>query len=181
MIIIEEADAGGNQFESSSKNINYTIFRGIGKILHRKNLEETSESSAENRSRVEGEKSLPPHLAKRGLQRPALGFNTDELAAKIPLSADFIIAYLFQNYLELFKIKSMSASFEQSFDALESISENFMCADQLSRKAGVCDLGCGAESKMKEMSSLIAIRSILFNMWFGDRDNDNDFSKSSKS
>lgn len=187
MIVIEDADAdaengGTNQLESSSKNINYTIFRGIGKILHRKNLDESEATkSEENRGRVEGEKSLPAHLAKRGYQRPALAFNTDELAMKIPLSADLIIAYLFQNYLDLFKVKAATqrASFEQTFDALESIADNFMCADFVSRKAGLADVGYGSENKLKEISSLIVTRSLLFNMWLGDG-GDND-SKSSKS
>lgn len=189
MILIEENNNGKenhDQLESSSKNINYTIFRGIGKILHRKNLDERSntESEENRRARVDGEKSLPAHLAKRGYQRPALGFNSDELATKIPLSTELIIAYLFQNYLDLFKVKALAAraTFEHTFDSLDSIAEHFMCADYVSRRAGVCDLGCGAESKLKEMASLIAIRSILFNMYLG-ADNDSDslsISKSSK-
>lgn len=167
-----EASGGTNNLENSSKNINYTIFRGIGKILHRKNMDENecSKWTDQDRERIEGEKRLPLHLKTH--QRPALGFNTDELAAKIPLSADYIVAYLFQNYLELFKVKSSSAnaSFDQTFEALESIAENFICADFVGRRAGSYDLGCGAESKLKEIAGLVAIRSLLFNMWFGETD-----------
>lgn len=174
-VIIVNEDSNSNEtnnLESSSKNVNYTIFRGIGKILHRKNVDEseTSKWSEETRARAEGEIRLPAHLKQACQQRPALGFNTDELAAKIPLSADLIIAYLFQNYLDLFKVKAAAAQtpFEQTFAALDSIAENFMCADFVSRKASTIDLGSGAESKLKELASLVAIRSVLFNMWFGE-------------
>lgn len=164
-----------NQFESSSKNISYTIFRGLGKILHRKNLNEAEAS----RDLVEAEKRLPAHLKQAGKQRPVLATNTDELVGKIPLSSDLLIAYLFQNYLDMFKVKASNArvNFETSFDALESLTEHFMCADQVNRRVGASELGCGSESKLREMASQIAIRSVLFNMWFGENDSSGDESK----
>lgn len=128
----DESNSQSNYFGSSFKDQNFSIFRGLGKILHRKNLDSTNS----NDERFNWEKKLPKHLMKK-YERPPLASNPDEIYDKLPLSSDSIMSYLHQNYADIFNVKSSSADFDQKFDALNAISENFINSDIINKKV-VC-------------------------------------------
>lgn len=158
---VKSASGQKSSLELNSKNINYSIFRGIGKILHRKNLDPSESTYA---SKLQAEKTLPDHLKAQNKQRLPLSYDPDDLYGKIPLGADTIIMYLFQNYLEIYKLKSQNRNFYDTFEGLESISEHFMLADQMSRRSYQYESNESSEGRLKELATLTMIRCMLYNM-----------------
>jgi hypothetical protein len=163
------ANKSENMFiESSYKDLNLNIFRGLGKILHRKRLEEDDEN------KVNVEKNLPEHLKQRKYERYPMSCDPEEVVKKIPLYSDSMLLYLHQNFLELFHIKCENSTlhrnnFDQTFESLDSIMNGFLVADQLNRTFTQCEYTYNVQSgKLKEISSLMAIRSLLFNFNFDE-------------
>lgn len=143
-------------FESGSKDSNFSIFRGIGKILHRKNVDSTFEQF-----------KIPSHLAI--FKRPHLNTDPEEIYDKLSLSSDQILSYLHQNYIDIFNIKSSSADFDTQFDALIKINENFIYSDIINKTSVLFESGTNTgnqEARLKEISASLTIRSILFNFYF---------------
>lgn len=155
-VVKKKARVTQNCFDSGFKDPNYSIFRGLGKVLHRKNSETASNT----------DEYLPKHLNR--FYRPELGTDPDDIYEKLPLSSDLILAYLHQNYADIFNAKSSSADFEQKFAALGHISDSFIMADMINKKSGLFEIsGSGnQEARLKEISAVIAIRSVLFNFYF---------------
>ena len=135
---------------------------GIGKILHRKNLE----VNEANKARHETEKQLPIHLKQ--FEREPMNINPEDIYNKINLSPDLILMYLYQNYIEMFKAKSQAAgqTDEEKLKALCAISENFLASDLINQKSNLVELRSAQDQRIKEISSLISMRSVLFNFNF---------------
>ena len=145
---------------SQKKDANFSIFRGLGKILHRKHLD--NDNDLENRIKIESK--LPKKFSK--YQRKPMSVEPEEILSKLPISQDLTIQYLHQNYLDFFNLKSESADFDIKFDCLNNINDNFIISDQIMSKLN--SIESGNSMKYKEISSLISIRSILFNMSFDE-------------
>ncbi len=122
--------------------------------------------SPENILYTSMEAQLPANLKSQGLQRPPLFYDPDDILAKTPIGEELITLYLHQNYLELFALKSANLSFDDTFQAIDSINENLMLADQInssySHSAGDYNY------KAKEATGLLSIRSILFHTYIPD-------------
>ena len=143
-------------FESGSKDANFSIFRGIGKILHRKNVDSTLEQF-----------KIPCHLEM--FKRPHLNADPEDIYDKLSLNSDQILSYLHQNYIDIFNIKSSSADFNTQFDALININENFIYSDVINKTSILFESGTNTgnqEARLKEISASLSIRSILFNFYF---------------
>jgi hypothetical protein len=156
-------------FESGIKDQSFGIFRGLGKVLYRKNLDITDTKSnnldaKEIKLLFEAEKKLPKHLKK--FYRDPLSTQPEEILSKIPMSNDSITLYLHQNYLELFSLKSQSKQFDETFDSMVSICDGFIHADQISSMSFNSESANGQNNRLKDISTLVAIRSILFNFNF---------------
>ena len=173
-------------FESGTKDQSFGIFRGLGKVLYRKNID-LAETKSNNhdikdvKALFDAEKKLPKSLKK--YYRDPLNTQPEEILSKIPMSNDSITLYLHQNYIELFSLKSQGQEFDETFDSLTSISEGFIHADQISAMSFNHELANGQDNRLKEISTLVAIRSILFNFNFdsGDCDGDEKTKKTSRS
>jgi cell cycle checkpoint protein len=152
----------------SSKDMNFNLFKGIGKILHRKNIDKSSNDgnlTMEEMSEMERtENKLAPHL-KTKLRKP-LAFSPEDVHAKLPLSSDSTMLFLNQNYLEMFRDRPF-AQLDQTFESLIDISESFCLADLLSSK-NYCAVDYSNTSLityLREYSSIISMRSMLFNSY----------------
>ncbi|CAF0863650.1 unnamed protein product [Brachionus calyciflorus] len=143
-------------FDSGSKDANYSIFRGLGKILHRKNVDNNFE-----------EFKMPKHLVQ--YKRPVLSADPEDIYDKLPLSSDLILSYLHQNYIDIFNIKSSSSNFDCQFEALDSINDSFIMSDIINKTSCLFESGTNTgtqEARLKEISASISIRSVLFNFYF---------------
>jgi hypothetical protein len=144
---------------SNGKDITLNIFHGLGKILHRKNITDNFETNY-----------LAPNLIKMGKQRPQLSVCPEEVYSKIPLTTDSIILYLFQNFIELFAIKSQNSNVDVNdlFQNMSSIYENFIISDFIKNNNDNYDC-----KLTNEMSAIISMRSILFNFYLPSSDKEN--------
>lgn len=170
--------------ESSLKDPSYNLFRGlylkyhshrlvkrsclkgVGKLLHRKPLE----LNEDNRELFEIEKTLPDHL--KCYERVPMSVNPEDVYNKLNITPDLLILYLYQNYLELFNLKSKSTmgttDQHKQLDALSSMSDCFIHSDLISQKSVLVEPGSVQEARRKEISSLVSIRSVLFNFYFDE-------------
>ena len=130
--------------------------------------------AAEREQRVEAERRLPAHLLAAGRERRALSVAPEDTLTKIPLSADAILLYLHQNFIELFAIKTAgvgAATFERQFEALESILDGLCAADRISTASFHYEQAAsnGVEpGRLKELCALVAMRSVLFNFYLDE-------------
>ena len=148
-------------FENNNKDLTLNIFRSLGKILYRKNMEPSSKD-ANIIERFDTEKKLPNHLKK--YQTNPMTCEPEELYSKIPISEDNFTMYLHQNYIEIFQLKFFDQSFEKKFDSLEAISDAFILADLLNSRINFSDASNSvSETKLKEISTVATMRSVLFN------------------
>lgn len=145
-----------NLLKTNVKDLNLSLFRGLGKILHRKNSEEPNSEALEAEKRIKDLK----------LQRKPLNSQPEDVYEKIPLSSDSLLLFLNQNYLEMFADRSQS-ELDRTFEALVSISEGFVLSDQLiSRNGKTSDYSnTNVMSTSREFSSLITMRQILFSSY----------------
>lgn len=155
-----------SRLKLSSKDMNFNLFKGIGKILHRKNIDKSDGNfTAEQISELENtENKLPAHL-KTKMRKP-LAFSPEEVYGKLPLSSDSTMLFLNQNYLEMFRDRQYG-QLDQTFESLIDISESFCLADLLSSK-NYCATDYSNTSLinyLREYSSLISMRSMLFNSY----------------
>ncbi len=120
----------------------------------------------ENNSFTNIEAQLPDCLKYKGLQRPPLFYDPDDILAKTPIGEELITLYLHQNYLELFALKSVSLSFDDSFQRLDNICENFMLADMINKSYS--NSASDYNYKAKDTTGLLSIRSLLFHTYIPD-------------
>lgn len=114
----------------------------------------------------ETENKLHDFLKSKNLYRKPLFYDPDDILLKTPISEELITLYLHQNYLDLFALKSDDKTFDEKFEALEQINENFMISDQMNRVMNSVDRSASiAGDKCKEVTALLSIRSILFNTY----------------
>lgn len=137
------------------KDASYSIFRALGKILHRKNLTEDDT----NRDRFLIEQKLPNHLKK--YQRLPMTCQPEDLYYKLPISPDYLNMYLHQNYLDILSSKNNNDKLSSMCD----IVDNFILSDYINAKFEIDDY-----ARQKEVSGLIVIRSSLFNLTSDDTD-----------
>ena len=166
--------------QQGAKDVSYDLFRGIGRVLYRKHLDLDAEDAAgdidatEREQRMEAERRLPAHLLAAGRERRALSVAPEDTLTKIPLSADAILLYLHQNFIELFAIKTAgvgAATFERQFEALESILDGLCAADRISTASFHYEQAAsnGVEpGRLKELCALVAMRSVLFNFYLDE-------------
>lgn len=109
------------------------LFRALGKILYCKRDPTLSDSDL-----------LPSHLSHHA--RNQLLFCPEEVLEKTHLSSEFFNLYLHQNYLE----------FSADIDDVVNISEHFSEADYMTKEWMF-------QSSMKEYSSCLAARGLIFN------------------
>jgi DNA polymerase III delta prime subunit len=159
-----------NQEESSSsliqkKDTNLSIFRGLGKVLHRKN-DDT------NQLNIDIENKLSSGLKKKKLFRSPLLYSPEDILSKLPISEEITVLYLHQNYLELYGIKSAnSIDCETQLESLSKINDNFIASDIMNCKLQLLDQSTSVyNTKHKEMPALLSIRSILFYSYFEKED-----------
>ena len=147
-------------FENNNKDLTLNIFRSLGKVLYRKNMETSSDEKCLERFRAE--RKLPVHL--KHLQTAPMTCEPEEIYSKIPISDENFTMYLHQNYIEIFQLKFFDQTFEKKFNSLEQISDAFILADQLNSRLNFSDASNSvSETKVKEISTVATMRSILFN------------------
>ena len=145
--------------ENNNKDLTLNIFRCLGKVLYRKDLE----PSQENVEKFNAEKKLPSHLRK--YQTLPMTCEPEEIYSKIPISDETFTMYLHQNYIEIFNLKMSDQSFETKFTALGEISDAFILADLLNARSLNFSDGSNSvsETKIKEIATIATMRSVLFN------------------
>jgi len=145
--------------ENNNKDLTLNIFRSLGKVLYRKDLEPTEE----NVEKFGAEKKLPAHLKK--FQTLPMTCEPEEIYNKIPISDETFTLYLHQNYIEIFNLKMSDQSFERKFTALGAISDAFILADLLNARSFNFSDGNSSvnETKLKEIATIATMRSVLFN------------------
>jgi hypothetical protein len=132
--------------------------------MHRKNLE----FNEVNRPKFEIERQLPPYLRK--FERAPMSVSPEDIYNKINISPDLTLMYLYQNYLDMYNLKTMSSSMSdgEKFDSLSSMMENFLHSDLINRRSNLVEMHSVQDTRIKELSSLISIRSVLFHFNFED-------------
>lgn len=139
------------------KDANFSIFRGLGKVLHRKNDPDVLNIDVEDK--------LPKHLHSKYMRKPLL-YQPEDIFNKLPISEELTTLYLHQNYLELYGIKSQLDT-ESQLEALSRISDNFILSDLINCKLGLMEQSSSVyNTKYKELPALISIRSVLFYSYF---------------
>ena len=163
-------------FENNNMDLNLSIFRSLGKILYRKSLQPNEEGYED---KLLAESKLPAHMKK--FYREPMTCDPEDVYFKIPIASDTFMMYLYQNFIEIFSLKCSSRNFENNFKSLESISESFMLTDLLNCKLLINESNNNvSETKLKEISTLITMRSVLFNFNF-DGGNNSEKSSENKS
>jgi hypothetical protein len=144
------------------KDANFSIFRGLGKVLHRKNMDISSE---QENIKFSIEDKLPAHLKKKYYRKPLL-YDPDEILSKTPVSEDLITLYLHQNYLDLFALRTANNSLDEKLESLIEINENFMLTDRIESSLNKQDMSNHVSNlRYKELPALLSIRSILFHTY----------------
>lgn len=127
------------------------------------------ESSVENEKYFEAERNLSKRMMKQQAYREPLFYDPDDILAKTPINEELITLYLHQNYIELYAMRSGNKTFEERFDALNAINENFMAADMMNYTLNRADISSGSHgSRHKEVTALLSIRSVLYHTYVSD-------------
>ena len=164
--IMEENVEKINPLKENTKDVNLNLFRGLGKILHRKHydsatVEENFQLDKYN-TLCKIENSIPKNLISK--LRPPLNSVPEDVYSKLTLSTDSILLFLHQNYLEMFTDKSYDM-LDQAFDAMIDISDAFCLSDLLISRNSNIEYS-NRSSNLNELSAIISMRSVLFNLYF---------------
>ena len=151
--------------KTNTKDINLNLFRGLGKILHRKHydsatVEENFQLEKYN-SLCKIENSLPKNLISK--LRPPLNSVPEDVYSKLTLSTDSIQLFLHQNYLEMFTDRSYNI-LDDTFDGLMDINDAFCLSDLLTSRHANIEYS-SRSANLNELSAVIIMRSILFNLY----------------
>jgi hypothetical protein len=154
-----------SSMKSNTKDINLNLFRGLGKILHRKHYDSTTVEENfqldKYNSLCKIENSLPKNLSSK-LRLP-LNAVPEDVYSKLTLSTDSILLFLHQNYLEMFTDRSFDV-LEETFDGLIDISDSFCLSDLLTSRNANIEYSSRSVN-LNELSAVISMRSILFNLY----------------
>lgn len=169
-----DADNGKNKFKKNFKDSNLNLFKGLGKILHRKNYDANNDEDFTIKRFNELnliEENLPKHLLNK--YRPPLHCNPEEVYSKLSLSSESIVLFLNQNYLEMLSERSFHY-LDSTLNSIVDISENFCYADMLQTKNSTSKFidfsNRGSIEMANEISALFSMRSMLFNLYLNKTD-----------
>jgi hypothetical protein len=92
----------------------------------------------------------------------------EDIYNKINISPDLTLMYLYQNYIDMYHLKSSASSKSdaEKFDALSSMMDNFLQSDLINQRSNLVEMNSVLDNRIKELSSLISIRSVLFHFNF---------------
>jgi hypothetical protein len=147
------------------KDVNLNLFRGLGKILHRKHydsatVEENFQLDKYNElCRVEN--SLPKNLNSK--LRPPLNAVPEDVYSKLTLSTDSILLFLHQNYLEMFTDRSYTV-LDETFDGLSDINDAFCLSDLLTSRNSNIEYS-SRSACLNELSAVVSMRALMFNLY----------------